>query len=223
MTPPRSRSRPSRRSSLLRIGESPGNAPVVCLGGALGGVSVTIDQLQIGQTPIVEQRRPRRISPLAPHPEQRHAMVDLGRLPQSPARLGAAPGLEAAQKSHFVARRIPELPGDHARAMPVGVFVWTAIPQIDVPAEAINRLPAHAAKSRAARKGAFAVRCRRRAERGGQSTLAAIAKPPRPACRCSTASSERPRQTIGAQRMGAPIGIDGQPRRRRHERPPQGA
>ena len=112
----------------LRVDESPRRAPVVRLGRAFGGVSVTIDRLQVGQAPIVEQRWPWRIAPFAPHPKQRHSVIDLGGLPEPSAALGAAPDLQAAQKSHFVARCIPELPRDHAGAVPVRFFVCTTRP-----------------------------------------------------------------------------------------------
>ena len=75
------------------------------------------------------------------------AVVDFGALPQPPTALRAAPRLQAAQEPRLLARRIPELPGDHASAMPIGVFVWSAMPQIDVPAKAIHGLAADAAEA----------------------------------------------------------------------------
>ncbi len=155
---------------------------------------------------------------LAPHLEQRHAVVDLGGLPQAPAAFAAAPRLQAAQQRRFAARRVPELPGDHAGAVPGGILVRAAAPQIDMPAETENRLPADAAKAGTARIFGFAIRRRRYPERRRQAALALIGETPGPSVGRAALARQRPRQAIGAQRMRAPIGIDRQPRRRRHER-----
>jgi len=78
--------------------------------------------------------------------------------PQPTSTLSAAATLEAPQESDLDTRRIPELPGDHAGAVPDRVLVGAAAPKADVPTEAINWLTTHAAKSGAHCVGGFAVR-----------------------------------------------------------------
>jgi hypothetical protein len=58
-------------------------------------MGIAIDDLQVRHAPVAEQRRPRHVAVLAPHAEQRHAVVDLGGLPQPPTGLGAAALLQA--------------------------------------------------------------------------------------------------------------------------------
>ena len=135
-----------------------------------------------------------------------------------PPPCGAAPRLQAAQQRRFAARRVPELPGDHAGAVPGGILVRAAAPQIDMPAETEHRLTADAAKAGTARIFGFAIRRRRYPERRRQAALALIGEAPGPGLGRAALGGQRPRQAIGAERMRAPIGIDRQPRRRRHER-----
>src|ERR1700694_2240167 len=94
--------------------------------------------------------------------------------------MAAAARLQAAQQLSLGARRVPELPGDHAGAVPGGVLIWTGPPQIDMPAEAENRLPAHAAISRTPRVFGFAIGRGRDAERRRQSALSILAQAPGP-------------------------------------------
>ena len=122
-------------------------ASVSRLDGAFYGVNVAIDYLEVWQAPIVEQIRPRRFPVLTPHPKQWDAVVNFGALPKPSAALAAAPRLQPPQKADVVARRVPKLPCDHAGAVLVRVHVSAAIPQIDMPTEAIDRLAAYAAES----------------------------------------------------------------------------
>src|SRR5580700_4216675 len=138
---------------------------------------------------------------LAPDLKQRHAVVDLRGLPQASAALAATARLQAAQQTRFAARRIPELPGDHAGAVPGGILIRSGAPQVDVPAKAENLLPADAAIARTARIFGFAIRRRRYAERRRQSALAIAAKAPDPSIGRAAFARQRPRQAIGAQRM----------------------
>jgi hypothetical protein len=140
----------------------------------------------------------------APNPEQRDAMVDFSVPPQPTGTLSAAPTLEAPQKSDLAARRIPELPRDHAGAVPDRVLVGTATPQVDVPAEAIDRLTAYAAKSGTHCVFGFTVRRGRRAERERQAAPA-VPEPPIPASGRLAASCKCSRQAVGSNRMGAPV------------------
>jgi hypothetical protein len=114
-------------------------------------MSIAIDDLQVRHAPEAEQRRPWGVAVLTPHPEQRHAVIDLGGLPQPSAGLGAAAPLDALEDARMVARRRPQVPGDHAGGVPYGILVGAAIPQVDVPAESVDRLAADAAVSPPAR------------------------------------------------------------------------
>ena len=88
-----------------------GNAPPGhSLGGAFRRVGVAVDHLQVRQSPEREERRPVHVAMLAPHPEQRHAMIDLAGLPQPRAGLGAAALLQPPQQLGVIARRIPQPP-----------------------------------------------------------------------------------------------------------------
>jgi hypothetical protein len=69
-------------------------------------VDVTIDDLKVRQTPIVEQFRPFIIAMVAPDSEQWDPVIYLGILPEPPTRLAAAPRLEPPQERHFAARGI---------------------------------------------------------------------------------------------------------------------
>jgi hypothetical protein len=193
-------------------------ASVPRLGGAFCGVGVSVDHLEVWQAPITEQLRPLRIPVFAPYPKQRDSVVDLGGPPESSAGLATAARLEAPQQAGLVTRRIPELPGNDAGAMPICILVGTAIPQINMPAKAINRLPAHAAETWALRVCVFAIRRGRRSKGGWQSAPAVFAKPPGPPVRRSAAGSKRAGQTISAKWMRPPVGIYREPGSRRHER-----
>ena len=139
---------------------------VARLGRAFCGVDIAIDHLKIWQAPIIEQLRPWRVPVFAPHPKQRHAVVNLGAFPQPSAGFAAASRLQAPQERGLATRRIPELPCDHAGAVPDRILVSAGIPQIDMPAEAINRLPANTAESGTLRVCAFPIGRRWRSECG---------------------------------------------------------
>jgi hypothetical protein len=132
--------------------------------------------------------------------------------------LTAPPRLQAAEETSLATRRIPEFPRNHAGAVPIRVFVGADIPQINMPAKAINGLPAHAAESSSARIGALSIRRRRCSEGGRQTTFAVAAKLSCPADRGSAARRQCTRQPIRAKWMRSPVRIDRQPRRRRDER-----
>jgi len=56
------------------------------------------------------------------------AVVNLGVLPQSPAGLTAAARLQPPEKPGLPARRVPEFPRDHARAVPGRILIGPGIP-----------------------------------------------------------------------------------------------
>ena len=105
--------------------------------------------------------------------------------PKPSTCLAVAPHLQPPQEWRFAARRIPELPCDHAGAVPGRVLVSAAVPQIDMPAEAINGLAAHAAEAGTLRVGALSIWRGRRSECGRQTLLAITSMPPDPAAGCS--------------------------------------
>jgi hypothetical protein len=139
-------------------------------------------------------------------------VVNFGTLPQTPAALAAAPPLQPSEEPGVAIRRVPKLPRDHAGAVPVRVHVSAAVPQIDMPTEAIDRLAAHAAESRTLDKCAFAIGCGWSSVCSWQSMLAIVVKLPSPAAGRPAPACKRTRQPIGADRMGAPIRIYGEPR-----------
>ena len=142
---------------------------------------------RFGNPQNAQQRRPVHVAMLAPHPEQRHAMVDFRGLPQPPAGLGAAAPLQAADQLGVVARRVPQPPRRDAGGVPGGVLVRPALPQVLVPAEPIDRLAADAAETRARARTPF--RETARAARGSSPAdrscaLPSAARSSPPACRC---------------------------------------
>jgi hypothetical protein len=165
-------------------------------------VDIAINHLKVGQSPKIEQSRPSRVSSFAPHPKERDAMVHFGVPPQTRAALSAAPTLDAPQKSDVATWGIPELPRDHAGAVPDRVLVGAATPKVNVPTEAINWLAAHATKSRAQGVRGFTERCRWGAERERQAAPA-VAEPPTPTVGRLAASCKCSRQAIGTNWMGA--------------------
>ena len=116
------------------MGRGAGNAPVPRFGRAFSGMDVAINHLKVGQSPKIEQTRPGRVSVFAPDAEKRDAMVNFGIPPQPPAALSAPPTLDAPQQLNLAIGRIPELPGDHASAVPHRILVGTALPKVNVPA-----------------------------------------------------------------------------------------
>ena len=84
--------------------------------------------------------------------------------------------------------------------MPVRLHVSAAIPQIDMPTEAIDRLAAHAAESWTLHVCAFAIGRGWRSICGWQSILAGVVELPSPAAGRSAPSCKGSRQPIGADR-----------------------
>jgi hypothetical protein len=125
--------------------------------------------------------------------------------------LSAAPTLETPQQLDLATRRIPELPGDHASAVPHRILVGTPLPKVNVPAKAVDRLPAHAAESWTQCVFGFTVRRRRRAE-GERQAAPAVSEPPSPATGRLAASRKCSRQAIGANWMSAPVRLHCKPR-----------
>ena len=179
---------------------------------------VAIDDLQVRQTPIMEQVRPAQTPILVPDAIKRHAMIDFRVLPEAAARLPAAACLKSSQQGRLFAWRIPELPSDDACTMPGGALVRAFAPQVEMPAEVIDTLSAHAAKAGAACKGLFSIGRGRDTKCRGHSALR-LAELPRPSVRLAASRRQRTRETIRAKRMSAPEGVDGEPRRRRNEWP----
>jgi hypothetical protein len=119
----------------------------------------------------------------------------------------------------MTARRIPELPRDHASAVPDCILVYACVPHIDMPTEAINRLTAHAAEI----QGPVCTRVLDRAPVafGMWPVIRSCGRHPRARSRCSAVRCELrgAREAISTKRVRAPIRIDCEPRRPRHERP----
>jgi hypothetical protein len=129
-------------------------------------------------------------------------MVNFGIPPQPPAALSAPPTLDAPQQLNLAIGRIPELPGDHASAVPHRILVGTALPKVNVPAPAVDRLTTHTAESWTQRVVALAVRRRWRAERQRQAAPT-VPQPPSPSIGHLAASCECSRQAIGPNWMSA--------------------
>src|SRR2546427_4145312 len=174
---------------------------------------------------------------LSPYAEQRYTMIDLCGLPQASAGLSAAPLLQPLEDGRVVARRRPEIPGNHAGGVPGGIVVRAAIPQVHVPAEPVDRLTADATEARPAGVALLAIGRRRNPETCRWPVRLAvvrftaapfhasrffIGKPPRPTRRYAAAPRQRAGEPVGPHRMGPPIGIDREPRHRRGETPSQG-
>ena len=117
------------------------------LGSSLWDVDFAIDHLKVWQAPIIEERRPRCIPVFAPHSKQRDTMINFSAPPQPSTAFAAAPCLQASEEPGVATRRSPKLPCDHACGVPDCILVDPSVPQIDMPPEAINRLPAHTAKA----------------------------------------------------------------------------
>src|SRR3569833_2315654 len=143
----------------------------------------------------------------APDAEQRRAVIDLGGLPQPRAGGRAAAALQAPQEFRMRVRRVPQLPGGDAGCVPNGVLVGAAIPQVNVPAQAIDGLAADAAVTGAAAVRLFAKWRGRRAERHWQLGVIVVLQPPGPAPGRARLRGERPGQTIGPQRVGVLVAV----------------
>src|ERR1700730_13519336 len=88
------------------------------LAGAFCRVRVLIDHLQIRQSPEAKQCRPVLSAVLAPNPEQRHAMVDLGGFPEPTAGCGASALLQPLEHLGVIAGGGPQPPGRDASRLP---------------------------------------------------------------------------------------------------------
>jgi hypothetical protein len=94
---------------------------------------------------------------VAPDPKQWDAVIYLSIIPEPSTCLSAASSLNTPEERGFVTRRIPEFPCDHTGTVPVGVFVGAGLPQIEMPAEAVNWLPAYTTGSSSPRVGALSI------------------------------------------------------------------
>ena len=110
-------------------------------------MNVAINHLKVGKSPIAKQFRPPFIPMVTPDLKQRDPVIDLGLLPEPGACLPASPPLEATEETCLTIWCVPELPGNNASTMPYRIFIWPGVPQILVPAELVNWLPADAAKA----------------------------------------------------------------------------
>src|SRR5690348_8852321 len=117
-------------------------------------------------------------------------MIYLSVLPKPPTRLATAPRLQTSQQSGLAARCNPEFPCDHTGAVPGRVFISADVPQVSVPAKAINGLSAHAAESRPPRVGVLSIWRRWQSECDRQTVFAIATKLPRPALRCAAAGRQ---------------------------------
>ena len=181
---------------------------------------------------------------LAPYAEQRYTMVDLCGLPQPSAGFPAAPPLQPSEDAHVVAWPGPKIPRNNASRVPEGVLVRSAIPQICVPAEPIDRLTADATKARPTRVALLAIGrwrdpetryplpalARLRQTGQGLATVRLaphcagrlfVGEPPRPSRWSAATSRKRACEAVCPQRMGAPIRINRKPRQRRRQTPCQ--
>jgi hypothetical protein len=184
----------AQRTAALRSGQFSINracgSSMPSLDGAFCSMGVAIDYLKVWQAPVTEQFRPSIIAMVTPNSKEWDAVIYLSILPEPSTCLSASPRLKTPEKRCFVTRRIPEFPCDHTGTVPVRVLVGARVPQINMPAKAINGLPAHAAESSSRAIGAVSIRCWRRSERGRQTVLATTAKLPGPALRRSAAGRE---------------------------------
>ena len=67
--------------SQVCLSRGAGDAPVPRFRRAFRSVDVAIDYPEVGQSPKIEQSRPRRVSVFAPDPKQRDALVNFGASP----------------------------------------------------------------------------------------------------------------------------------------------
>jgi hypothetical protein len=193
------------------------------LGGAFRDVRLARDHLQVLDAPEPEQMGPGGVAILAPDSIQGDPVIDLARSEQPSSAFGTSSALHLPERPHEQIRSGPELPGDDAGGVPhrVGVRLPVA-PEILVPAEAEDRLPANAAMAVAARECRLAIRSGRRAEAFGNALGPIAINPPSPALRSAAVGRKRPREAIGSDGMGAPIPVNRQAWRCRHEPTGQG-
>lgn len=168
--------------------------------GTFQDVSIAIDDLEVRQTPIVEQVRPGCIPILIPDAEERYSMIHFGIFPEAAARFAAATRLKSPQQWRLFAWRTPELPRNNAGAMPRRPLVGPFVPQIDVPAELIDGLAADAAEARAACMSFFSIWRRRRTKGHGQSAVRP-SQSPCPSLWHAASRRQSARKTISPKRM----------------------
>src|SRR5215813_11435000 len=137
-------------------------------------MGVAVDELQVGQAPVAQQLWPRQVAMLFEHLKERQLMVDFGGLEQALAAFPAAPLLQPAQQPHLVARRAPEIPGGHTGRVPARFGISASGPEVDMPAEPVDRLAADAAEAATACVGALPIGCWRQPEALRQVAGAAL-------------------------------------------------
>src|SRR5262245_65460818 len=115
----------------------------------------------------------------------------------------------------MVARCAPEIPGRDTGRVPARLLIRPGLPEVDMPAEPVDRLSADAAEAAATREGVLAIGRRRLPEAPRQVGIAALAKPPGPPCGRAAFCRQRACEPVGAQGVGAAIARDRQPRPRR--------
>src|SRR4051812_7818921 len=151
-----------RRRGELRRGSQAG--ALGRFGGALRDVGGPVDHLQVRRAPEGEKVGPGKVLAIAPHLEQRHAVVDLGAAQEPPPGRRAAALLDAFEQAELVARRVPELPRRDAGRVPLPAARAAGAGEITVPAEAEHWLAADGAMPLPPGKARVAVRRRRRPE-----------------------------------------------------------
>ena len=140
---------------------------------------------------------------------ERHAVVDLVATHERPVAGGAAPLLQAGEERRVTGRRGPQRPGRDAAAVPAGAAPLRAVaPEVAMPAEPEDRLPADAAGAGAGPMRGLAERGRRQAEAPGSPVLVGSADRPCPVVRHRAAGRERAGKPVGAQRMPVPVARD---------------
>lgn len=149
-------------------------------------MDVAIDYLEIWQAPVGEQLRPLDVPVFLPYAKQGDPVIYFGVPPQPSACLETASSLKTTQERCLAIRCIPELPGNNASTVPNCFLIWPGTPRVRVPAEAINRLTADAAKTRTQVVNSLAVRSRRHSEGCCQTRFAIVTDAPGPADRSSS-------------------------------------
>src|SRR6516164_7479772 len=123
----------------------------------------------------------------------------------------------------MIARRRPQVPGDHAGGVPDGIPVRATTPQVHMPAEPVDWLAADAAEAGPKRIMAFSVGCGRNPEAPHQpirflilrfaatpsgAIWLLVGKLPSPSGRPAVLCRERAGEPVGPHWMRPPIGID---------------
>jgi hypothetical protein len=96
--------------------------------------------------------------------------------------------------------------------MPGGVPVRSVVaPEIAVPAQPIDWLPADAAMARPSREGGLPIGSWRHAEGHRQTSLLVRSETPLPPCGLSAFGRQRPRQPVSQERPMPPVRFHGSP------------